>query len=442
MDFQINFDRVLSCRTNVIPPSGSSESHHEPRARSTRNSMLLDARTRVLRIVTKIAACKGNIITSVKEMLPIMPKDSEIKDGEKNLIKIVERPTFILKTREGENRAVSPSQRNGHKKDTDMSSAALVKVQDSIRMLSICPEMTTCMKFMDENMQLCENSIDFLYDQQDFLVVGCLGAQGVGKSTIMSLLTSRYSSNIFQVQDLSHYETSTNCTTGIDLFVTKNRVIYLDTQPILSGFARDAASFDQKKGAPDFVNSDSNLELQSLQFAAFLFSVCHVIIFVQDWFVDPNLVRFLQTAEMLKPSSTTIIDQDYVEYYPHVVFLHNKADVQDFMPAIIDEMKDFYNKVSSSSRLQTHSGIDMSPCSTESSLNLFLIPSRAKEEDKTFCENEESLIDKLRTKIHGVPRNSITPSVLTEKNWYHYVSKVIEVIKKSHLSSEYGRLMP
>jgi len=46
---------------------------------------------------------------------------------------------------------------------------------------------------MDENMQLCENSIDFLHDQQDFLVVGCLGAQGVGKSTIMSQLTSRYS---------------------------------------------------------------------------------------------------------------------------------------------------------------------------------------------------------------------------------------------------------
>lgn len=53
---------------------------------------------------------------SIEEMLPTIPKDSEIKDGEgKNLIKIVERPTFILKTREGENRAVSPSQRNGHK---------------------------------------------------------------------------------------------------------------------------------------------------------------------------------------------------------------------------------------------------------------------------------------------------------------------------------------
>jgi len=42
---------------------------------------------------------------------------------------------------------------------------------------------------------------------------------------------------------------------------------------------------------------------------------------------------------MLKPSSTTVIDQDYVEYYPHIVFLHNKAEMQDFMPAIIDKMK-------------------------------------------------------------------------------------------------------
>ena len=41
-------------------------------------------------------------------------------------------------------------------------------------------------------MQLCENPLEYLQDQQDFLVVGCIGTQGVGKSTIMSLLTSNY----------------------------------------------------------------------------------------------------------------------------------------------------------------------------------------------------------------------------------------------------------
>lgn len=45
---------------------------------------------------------------------------------------------------------------------------------------------------------------------------------------------------------------------------------------------------------------------------------------------------------MLKPSSTTTMDQDYVEYYPHILFLHNKAEIQDFMPSSIEMMKVSY----------------------------------------------------------------------------------------------------
>lgn len=52
--------------------------------------------------------------------------------------------------------------------------------------------------------------------------------------------------------------------------------------------------------------------------------------------------RFLQTAEMLKPSSTTTMDQDYVEYYPHILFLHNKVEAQDFMPSTVGRMKVFF----------------------------------------------------------------------------------------------------
>lgn len=50
-------------------------------------------------------------------MLPIATKDLETKDGDsRGTIKVIDRPTFILKTREGENRAVSPNQRNGGNK--------------------------------------------------------------------------------------------------------------------------------------------------------------------------------------------------------------------------------------------------------------------------------------------------------------------------------------
>ncbi|XP_044018021.1 protein SMG9 [Aphidius gifuensis] len=357
------------------------------------------------------------------------------------------RPTFILKTREGENRAVSPSQKNGGKKDHPENHPQGV-VQNKApepRPLTMCQEMNNCIKFMDENLQLCDNPVDYLYDQQDFLVVGIVGGQGVGKSTILSLLTSNYAKNIFPVHGLSHHETGTHCTNGVDFYVTKNRVIYLDTQPILSCSVFDAttASFEQKKSPTDFTNSEShNLEIQSLEFTAFLYSVCHIIIFVQDWFVDPNLVRFLQTAEMLKPSSTTNLDQDYVEYYPHMLFLHNKAELSDFMPNTLETMKEFYSKVFATSKLQTHSGLDMSVTSKDGQLNLFLIPFITNKDEPTIHENEKELIEKLRRKIHGITRNPMTPAILTEKNWYHYVSKVLEAIKKSHLSLEYGRLMP
>ena len=55
---------------------------------------------------------------NVQKMLPIASKDSEAKDSDgRGTIKVIDRPTFILKTREGENRAVSPNQqRNGGNK--------------------------------------------------------------------------------------------------------------------------------------------------------------------------------------------------------------------------------------------------------------------------------------------------------------------------------------
>lgn len=72
-------------------------------------------------------------------------------------------------------------------------------------MISTCIEMTNCAKFMDENMQLSESALEFLCDQQDFLVVGCLGTQGVGKSTIMSLLTSNYKLVLFKMDIVFFY---------------------------------------------------------------------------------------------------------------------------------------------------------------------------------------------------------------------------------------------
>lgn len=50
-------------------------------------------------------------------------------------------------------------------------------------------EMTTPVKLLDtESLTLVDNCLEYLSDRSDFLVVGVVGYQGVGKSTIMSLL--------------------------------------------------------------------------------------------------------------------------------------------------------------------------------------------------------------------------------------------------------------
>lgn len=53
-----------------------------------------------------------------RKITTVITKDYDTKETDNRpVIKVADRPTFILKTREGESRAVSPSQRNGAKYD-------------------------------------------------------------------------------------------------------------------------------------------------------------------------------------------------------------------------------------------------------------------------------------------------------------------------------------
>lgn len=52
-------------------------------------------------------------------------------------------------------------------------------------------EMTSPVKLLDlESFSVIDNSLEFLSEQSDFLVVGVVGYQGVGKSTILSSLAN------------------------------------------------------------------------------------------------------------------------------------------------------------------------------------------------------------------------------------------------------------
>lgn len=102
-------------------------------------------------------------------------------------------------------------------------------------------------------------------------------------------------STLFKVESYEQQENASFCTSGVDFVVTANRMILLDTQPILSGDMMEKITQETKKillPCSVDIATDNIMEVQSLQIAAFILSVCHVVLVVQDWFFDPNVLRY------------------------------------------------------------------------------------------------------------------------------------------------------
>jgi len=138
---------------------------------------------------------------------------------------------------------------------------------------------------------------------------------------------------------------------GVDMCVSPERVILLDTQvctatqlfisflctlfltcepnrqPILSPSIL-FQMLDNDYPLPADISSYENLQdLQSLQLAVLIFSICHIVILVHDWTLDIDLWKFIRSVEMLKyripdvaAHMATLPDDhtEQTEYYPEM----------------------------------------------------------------------------------------------------------------------------
>eukprot|EP00898_Chlorokybus_atmophyticus_P003158 jgi/Chlat1/3843/Chrsp26S03976 len=144
-------------------------------------------------------------------------------------------------------------------------------------------------------------------DNQDFLVIGVLGLQAAGKSTIMNALFGYDAEST----DPPPFPTSTqeavvraqHTTTGVDLRVTPDSCILLDTQPVMSASVlSDLLRLDTLPS--EAVSAENAQEIMALQvtvvkLAVFLLSTCHAVLFVSQGLEDKSLWRFMKTVEML-----------------------------------------------------------------------------------------------------------------------------------------------
>ncbi|KAI1319124.1 smg-9, nonsense mediated mRNA decay factor, partial [Mortierella claussenii] len=136
-------------------------------------------------------------------------------------------------------------------------------------------------KLMNENGKFMESAEQWLSDHPGHFTVGILGTQGSGKSSLLSsfcpvpLASSAFSKQPPQMASVAGYQTS-----GIDMYITPERMILLDTEPIFCLSNLENALRNER--VSDGVPLDLWLDHQALTMATFLVSVCNVVLVMTD----------------------------------------------------------------------------------------------------------------------------------------------------------------
>jgi len=285
-----------------------------------------------------------------------------------------------------------------------------------------------------------------LLENVNTFVIGFIGRENVGKTTIVSHF-SKIKSNKRGPKLISKKDT-----VGIDMYITEERVIILDTQPILRKFKSEKKRRNYENSVPENYSKEPDLwnSIQSFQFALFLFSICHVIIAVSDDINDTSLWQFIKTVEKIKQESygmsnendnkqyknsynsttqyiknnMTIKDKDknITDLYPKIVFINNKCTSEYFSLEVARNYNKKVNKYFKDSKLKTNGLVKMPQITPENAKNIanfFFLPfykTQDNQNNKTQNNNKninkhffKLLIDALRKQIYSIPRNDIYP---------------------------------
>ncbi|XP_030757386.1 protein SMG9-like isoform X2 [Sitophilus oryzae] len=421
---------------------------------------------------------------SFSNMLTSTPS-KEKKDSSSEEIK---QPTILSKNRETVSDESTLNFR-GIPKENDASLGVASRENPGTPFLKY---MKQSIKLIDDGIINTEHLQDYLQENNNFLVIGVIGGQGVGKSTLLNMLTEtelteKYKQKLFKLQSeallksendvtipvqyledtylnddlifkaetIGNVVNCTNATEGIDIYVSADRVIFLDCQPILSvGTLVNLLENNNKRKnlGSDFIPPENCGEIRGLQYASFLMAVCHILMVVQEWFFDSNVIRFIHTAERLKPTISNSTEDEFSEHFPHLVMVHNRAQMSDFTPKQVRAVQKTYEMLFNSSKLQFHSDLglatggimntlDLDNCGNR--VNLFIIPDY-NESDGIYSGHPplEYLVKKLRANLFGATKKILTREQLTEKTWLFHCKKAWDMIKTNPDFVQYSKLMP
>ncbi len=314
------------------------------------------------------------------------------------------------------------------------------------------PVPSRCFKLIDEN-QFSESIMSYLSeDNTDFRVVGIVGQQSTGKTCLINALVNETQggepARHFRPQSFDKQMLSEQCTNGVNVWIGPNRVIYLDTQGLMSGAVLDRVIVQAEKKYSEFGSAENTLEVQSLQLLGFLMNICHVIIVVQDWFCDEDQLFQLKIAESLKPrqpAPATLEDHaQIVDYYPDLLFVQNKASSGDFSTTVLNAKRQHLREVMEQSSLK----YDTSLTDGEDVFNFCAVPNFDEEYSQTAARTVtattphfEEAVRNLRHAVSKAKARPLSSSKLTESGWLAFAQRSWNTVKNYSFYMEYNRLL-
>ena len=334
--------------------------------------------------------------------------------------------------------------------DSPKSSSSIDNVTSSTRVKdsdSYVPVRN--LKLIDDHL-FCEPLYDYMSENNDFIVIGVIGCQSVGKSQLLNALInqqkskSEEKSRMFRVQTFEKQMLSEHCTNGVNSWVGENRIIYLDSQPLFSNSVLDRSAQLEKKYSFEFSGAENTNCVHSLQIISYFMSICHLVLVVQEGSqCDSELMDKIKMSELLKPAvmaSASFEDPDtLVEYAPEVTFVHNKLETSEMNTETYQRLRNDYN-----STFQDNS-VGFRYKNSKNEVNLLLLPDLEANENRVPMDDNysfDSAIISLRQSLSRLQMRPFTSNVKqSEKNWFQHCQKTWEQIKTSNFYLEYSRLL-
>ncbi|KAI1720137.1 protein smg-9 [Ditylenchus destructor] len=346
------------------------------------------------------------------------------------------------------NRSESPIEADKCHVSAEASSSAISSRTKDISK-SKCSSMQDAVKLIDDNLDFADFCKEYLLDSnKKYTVIGAIGAQGTGKSTVLSMLagnepSDRFRQYVFRPSSREACESCRFQTVNVWVYINKWRTIFLDCQGLGS------TSIFEDNMYKRHISSEANDSIQH-QLLSLLVSVCHTVLLCIDWFIDISAVRKLMETEV-HPLPGKITSERKV----NIVVLHQRCKSVDFQPLLVKQRMNILDGMFENSYFDIHGNVNMTSLGFKkfnilnSDVNYVLLSDmrpRPKQETmstdahfdtKKWNDVEEyaDVIVPLRTKVLELKRTSFVFSFESagELDWYNMTSQIWRKIKLNNL---------